>query len=281
MTIKETLKKANDILVKNNIEENFLKSRILLADVLKVNKEYLIIHEDEEILLEKEEEFFFKIKRLVKGKPIQYIINRAEFMGLEFYVDKNVLIPQPDTEILVENLIALVENLQKMKQNEIKILDLCTGSGAIVISLCKKLQNVKLFASDISDKALEIAKKNAKTNETQVEFIESDLFENINEKFDIIVSNPPYIETSEINKLSQEVQNEPRIALDGGNDGLRFYRQIAKNVKDFLNESGYLAVEIGYNQKDQVKNIFRNYGLRNIYTKKDLNGIERIIIGQK
>ena len=281
MTIKETLKKANDILVKNNIEENFLKARILLSATLSVNKEYLIIHEDEEILLEKEEEFFLKIKRLVKGEPIQYIINRAEFMGLEFYVDKNVLIPQPDTEILVENLIALVENLQKMKQNEIKILDLCTGSGAIVISLCKKLQNVKLFASDISDKALEIAKRNARTNETQVEFIESDLFENINEKFDIIVSNPPYIETSEINKLSQEVQNEPRIALDGGNDGLRFYRQIAKNVKDFLNKSGYLAVEIGYNQKDQVKNIFRNYGLRNIYTKKDLNGIERIIIGQK
>ena len=280
MTIKEILKKANETLMKNNIEENFLKSRILLANILDVNKEYLILNDDEEVLLEIENEFLSKIERLVKGEPLQYITNKVEFMGIEFYVDKNVLIPQPDTEILVENIILLVDNLQKNNKKEIKILDLCTGSGAIGVSIYKNLQNVKIFASDISYAALEIAKKNAKINNCQIEFVRSNLFNDINEKFDIIISNPPYIETSELKYLPIEVKNEPRIALDGGKDGLDFYRNIVRNAVNFLNQSGYLAVEIGYNQKDAVENIFKTFGFKNIFNVQDLNGIERVIIGK-
>ena len=281
MTIKEILKKANKILIENYIEENFLKTRILLAHVLEVSKEYLIINEEKEILPKKEEDFFYKIEKLLKGEPIQYITNKAEFMGLEFYVDRNVLIPQPDTEILVENIISLVDNLQKNNQKEIKILDLCTGSGAIGVSLYKNLQNVKIFASDISSKALNIARKNSELNNSQIEFIQSDLFENINERFDIIVSNPPYIVSSEFESLSVEVQNEPKIALDGGEDGLKFYKKIIPEAVQFLNEGGYLAMEIGYNQKSSVENIFKICGcFKRLYIKKDFNGIERVIIGE-
>ena len=275
MLIREILKKGNEILIKNNIEENFLKTRILLSDVLNVEKEYLIIHDEEEVLREKETEFFKKIERLSKGEPLQYITNKAEFMNLEFYVDENVLIPQPDTEILVQNVISLAKSKTK-----VKILDLCTGSGAIGISLYNNLENAEIFASDISKKALEVAKKNAKTHNSKIEFILSNLFDNINLKFDIIVSNPPYIETTELEKLPLEVKNEPKLALDGGEDGLYFYKNIIKLAPQFLNKDGYLAVEIGYNQKEKVENIFKDSGFKNISIKKDLSNIDRIIYGQ-
>lgn len=202
-------------------------------------------------------------------------------MGLKFYVDENVLIPQPDTEILVENTIQIVNELQKENKNEINILDLCTGSGAIAISLCKNLQYVKIFASDISEKALDIAKKNANLNNAKICLIKSDLFDNINEKFDIIVSNPPYIETAEIEKLSDEVKNEPNIALDGGIDGLDFYKKITKKAKKFLSENGLLIVEIGYNQRKSVEKMFIDNEFKNIQILKDLNKIDRVIIGEK
>ena len=275
MLIREILKKGNEILIKNNIEENFLKTRILLSDVLNVEKEYLIIHDEEEVLREKETEFFKKIERLSKGEPLQYITNKAEFMNLEFYVDENVLIPQPDTEILVQNVISLAKSKTK-----VKILDLCTGSGAIGISLYNNLENAEIFASDISKKALEVAKKNAKTHNSKIEFILSNLFDNINLKFDIIVSNPPYIETTELEKLPLEVKNEPKLALNGGEDGLYFYKNIIKLAPQFLNKDGYLAVEIGYNQKEKAENLFKDSGFKNISIKKDLSNIDRIIYGQ-
>ena len=277
MTVRELLEKANFMLTENNVEENFLKSRILLENIMEVSREYLIIHDDIIVSKKKEIEFLGKIKRLIKGEPIQYILNKAEFMGFEFYVDQNVLIPQPDTEVLVQNVILIANKIKK--DNKIKILDLCTGSGAIGISLYKNLQNVEIFASDISSQALEIAKKNAIINDSKIEFIESDLFDNINEKFDIIVSNPPYIETATIDNLSLEVKHEPRIALDGGEDGLKFYRNITKEADDFLNTNGYLAVEIGYNQEEAVKDIFTKNGLKDIFTKNDFNKICRIVIG--
>ena len=221
-----------------------------------------------------------KFGKLVNGEPIQYITNSQEFMNLKFYVDNRVLIPQPDTEILVENVISIVENTQKNCQKEIEILDLCTGSGIIGICLKKNLQNVKVYVSDISEDALDVAKKNSIQNNVEISFIKSDLFDEINEKFDIIVSNPPYIESNAIEGLSNEVKNEPKIALDGGKDGLDFYRKIIKEAPNFLNKIGVLALEIGYNQKDAVEKILKTYKYKNIQIKKDLSNIDRVIIGE-
>lgn len=277
MNLREVLKQGIEKLKENNIEDASLKAKMLLSEILEMKKEYLIVHE-EEILDEPDiNTFFEKIDRLVNNEPIQYILNRQDFMGLNLYVDSNVLIPQPDTEILVEEVIALASE----KEN-LKILDMCTGSGAIAISLAKYIKNSNVYATDISEKALEIAKDNSLKNITDITFIHSDVFENVKEnEFDFIVSNPPYIETDVIKTISKEVQNEPHIALDGGEDGLYFYRKISKEAFDFLKQDGYLAFEIGYNQREAVENLLRENGYKNIYSKKDLGGNDRIVIGQK
>ena len=180
-------------------------------------------------------------------------------MGLDFFVDENVLIPQPDTEILVEEVLRSISKIKDKKT--IKVLDMCTGSGAIAIYVKKYAENIgkkiEVYAIDISEKALEIAKKNAVENNVKINFILSDMFSKIKEKeFDIIVSNPPYIESETILNLSKEVQNEPHIALDGGKDGLKFYRMIAENGYTYLNKGGYILLEIGYNQREKVMKIF-------------------------
>lgn len=196
-------------------------------------------------------------------------------MGLNFYVNENVLIPQPDTEILVE------EVLQLLKQNvSKKILDICTGSGAIAISIAKMQENSTVTASDISEEAINIARKNSVDNNTDIEFVVSNMFEKINGKFDIIVSNPPYIEEKVISTLPKEVQKEPYIALFGGEDGLKFYRIIAKEGKKFLNANGYIAVEIGYNQKEKVIELFEKEEYKEVYSKKDFGGNDRIVIAK-
>lgn len=277
MKIKDILNEGVEILKQANIEDPILKSRILLSYILKKKKEYFITHDEDELSDEIYKSFIEKIKRLKNNEPIQYITNKQEFMGIELYVNNDVLIPQPDTEILVEEIISLTKN----KTKNLKILDLCTGSGAIVISLGKILKKCELFASDISKKALKIAQQNSIKNNTQIVFIESNLFENISEQFDIIVSNPPYIETETINTLSKEVRYEPLIALDGGKDGLEFYRKIITNAKKYLKENGYLALEIGYNQREKVEKILINNKYKNIYSKKDLSGNDRIVIAQK
>ena len=279
MNIEEILKKEINNLKQNTIENSTLKAKILLANILNVKKEYLLIHSEEEIKQEDKIKYENCIKELIKGKPLQYITNKQEFMGLDFYVDENVLIPQPDTEILVEKTIEIAEKTQKNK-----ILDMCTGSGCIAISLAKKINNTQIIAVDISNNALNVANKNAINNnvENKIKFINSDMFNNIEEKFDIIVSNPPYIETETINKLEIEVQNEPHLALDGGIDGLKFYKTIANNAFKYLNENGYLLLEIGYNQQNSVTQLLQDIGkYKDIETVKDLGGNYRIVIARK
>lgn len=279
MNIEEILKKEINNLKQNNIENSTLKAKILLANILNVKKEYLLMHSEEEIKQENKIKYENCIKELIKGKPLQYITNKQEFMGLDFYVDENVLIPQPDTEILVEKAIEIAETTQKNK-----ILDMCTGSGCIAISLAKKINNTQIIAVDISNNALNVANKNAINNnvENKIKFINSDIFNNIEEKFDIIVSNPPYIETETINKLEIEVQNEPHLALDGGIDGLKFYKTIANNAFKYLNENGYLLLEIGYNQQNSVTQLLQDIGkYKDIETVKDLGGNYRIVIARK
>lgn len=274
MTIKEILNYAIKILNENNIEDYKIKSKILVAFVIGRPKEYLIAHDNEEIT-EKEEKTIKKYtQELAQGKPIQYITNSQEFMKLDFFVNENVLIPRPDTEILVEEVLSIAK-----EQNIVKILDLCTGSGAIAVSLAKNLPNAQIIASDISAKALDVAKINAEKNKTNIKIVQADLFEGIDEEFDIIVSNPPYIKTEIIKTLNKDVQEEPFIALDGGETGLEIYKRIIEDAYKILKTNGFLCLEIGYDQKDDVINLINetnNYS--NIYSKQDLAGNDRIVV---
>ncbi len=275
MKVRELLKNGTVKLTEYKIEDAILKVRMLLLYELQIQNEYLAVHLDEEASSEIAQNFEKHLEELMAGKPIQYITNSQEFFGLNFYIDENVLIPQPDTEILVEEIIEIC----KYREDVPKILDICTGSGAIAVALAKQIK-VEMVASDISSKALEIAEKNAKSHGVNIELTQSDMFEKINQKFDMIVSNPPYIETKTIESLSPEVKNEPQIALDGGEDGLKFYRVLAQKAKDYLKENGVLAVEIGYNQRESVLEIFRNAGFCDSYAKQDLAGKDRIVVGK-
>ena len=251
MRLKDVLEESIAKLNQNQIEESNNKARRILAFILGVKKEYLIINDEQEITEEKLNKFNKYIDEIIAGNPIQYILGYQEFMGINFIVNENVLIPQPDTEVLVEKTIELAKEF-----NNPTILDLCTGSGAIAISIAKNVPDANIIASDISKEALDIAKQNDKDN--KVSFVLSDMFENINDKFDIIVSNPPYIKTGIISTLSKEVQNEPHLALDGGNDGLDFYRIIINNAFNYLNPNGYLCLEIGDDQQSSILKLINN-----------------------
>ena len=276
MKIEELLREGKKVLEKNNIEEASIISRILLEYVLKIDRNKLVINKDEEIENNKENEYMGYIKEVVAGKPVQYITNKQEFMGLSFFVDENVLIPQPDTEILVEEAIKYANQIKE----DVEILDMCTGSGCIGVALAKHVKNAKVTLVDISTKALEVAKKNAKENEVKekVNFIQSDMFENIKGKFDVIVSNPPYIKTKVINELDLQVQNEPHLALDGGEDGLKFYEILINEAPKYLKENGKIFLEIGYDQKKEVEELARNSKLyKEIENVKDLANNDRVI----
>lgn len=279
MEIKQAIIEGTKELKENNIEDSHNVARILMSYTLKKTKEYLVIN-DKEILNENTLKLYNEnIKKIKKGYPLQYITNNQEFMKLNFYVDENVLIPQPDTETLVEEAIKICNANYKGKQ--IKILDLCTGSGAIAVSIKKYVDNSKLIATDISSSALQIAKKNAKTNNAEIEFIESDMFKEINEKFDIIISNPPYIERETLKTLPNDVKNEPKIALDGGIDGLNFYREISKHAYKYINANGHLLLEIGYNQGKSVTDILENEKkYTDVKVIKDLSNNDRVIIAK-
>lgn len=270
MNISELLVNGKHLL--KDIEDGNIKARILLEYILKLSREKIVSNPNIEVSDNNVESYLNKINDIKNGMPIQYITNKQEFMKLNFYVDKNVLIPQPDTEILVEKAIEICNN----HGNDIKILDLCTGSGAIGISIAKNIKNAKVYATDIKNTVIDIAKQNAKQNNVDnIEFIVSDMFENIQEKdFDIIVSNPPYIETDVIKTLPTEVKNEPIIALDGGKDGLKFYKIILSEYKKYLKKDGYLLLEIGYNQAKSVGELINlNYSII-----EDLAGNDRVII---
>ncbi len=275
MTIRQLLTKGTIMLKSNNIESPKLKSRLLLQYILKKPRQYLIVYDNQEVDKKSQWEYLVNIEKLTKGVPLQHITHRQEFMKMDFYVNENVLIPRPDTEILVEEVINIASKI-----NDPKILDLCTGSGAIAISLSKKFPDAEIVGADISEKALEVAQKNEKNLEANVKFIKSNLFDNIPKtKFDIIVSNPPYIKKEDIQYLSEEVKKEPLIALNGGTDGLSFYRKIANEAIEYLKLGSYLCFEIGYDQKEEVINIIENeQKYKGTYCKKDLYGNDRVII---
>ena len=277
MTIKQALIKGVTILKLEKISTPKLKARLLLQYVLKKPRQYLIVYDNQKLTDKEEEEYLKYIELLTQGEPIEHITHQKEFMKLNFYVDENVLIPRPDTEVLVEEVMKIAKKIKAKK-----ILDLCTGSGAIAVSLAKYLENTQLTALDISGKALDIAIANAKNNHVQdkITFVESNLFENLGqEKYDMIVSNPPYIRRKEIEALDKEVRKEPRLALDGGEDGLEFYRRIIDEGYAYLKYGGYICLEIGYDQKEEVMQLIeakKQYS--GTYCKKDLYDNDRVIV---
>ena len=277
MTIMEAIKKGMIELKNANIESPKLKARLLMQFTLNKPRQYVIVNDMEELNENQRKKYFDAILKMRKGIPLEHITHQKEFMKLNFFVDENVLIPRQDTEILVEEVIKIAQ-----KTNAKKILDLCTGSGAIAVSLAKYLPETEITAIDISNEALKIAKKNAINNqvENQITFISSDMFTNLNdEKFDIIVSNPPYIKRNVIDTLDEEVKKEPYIALDGGEDGLYFYKKIIKESYQYLKYGGYLCLEIGFDQKIDVIELIENEEkFENTYSKKDLYDNDRIVV---
>jgi len=283
-TIEKLLKDGLNIIQERDYNNPFLDVQLILSHLLKKDKIYLHMHKDEEVNSDVSEKYYEMVERRNLGYPLQYMLNSQEFMGLDFFVQEGVLIPRPDTEILVEKLINIV-NQTPLKDKKIKILDIGTGSGAIALSLAYYLKNSFVTAVDISDIAIETATLNVKRLKlNNVSIFKADVFGDMNisdEKYDVVVSNPPYIEKSTIEELQIEVsQYEPKIALDGGIDGLDFYRQIVSVFKEIHCKNSILAVEIGYNQKNTVTEIFENTKLFNkIETYKDLSGRDRVVTG--
>ena len=251
---------------------------LLVMHVCGLKKIDLILRANETVKEEVLEEIRVLVNKRLQGKPLQYLIGSEEFMGLNFIVTENVLIPRQDTEILVEEIISRFK-----KESNLQILEIGTGSGAISVSLAKFLKQSKIISLDISKEALNIAKLNAKRNQVadQITFLESNLFESLtaNESFDIIVSNPPYIPSKDILELQKEVKDyEPMLALDGGEDGLDYYREITARSGDYLKKGGLLAYEIGYDQGIDVLKILEN-DFHHIEIIKDLQKHDRVVLG--
>lgn len=283
MVVADLLRLGIEILGKREFTNEQLEVRMILAKLLNVDKSYIYAHEDKELSDSVVEEFISIMKTRADGYPIQYILKEKEFMGLDFYIDQGVLIPRPDTEILVEYLIDYIKT--NYGNEDIKILDLGIGSGAIGLSLAYYCKNIFLYASDISPEAIRISKINKdRFKLDNVKILEGDLFEpfeKLEKTFQIIVSNPPYIESKEIDRLQTEVKDyEPMLALDGGADGLKYYRDISKRAKEFLESGGLLIYEIGYNQGRQVSDIMRSEDYKDIQVLKDLQGLDRVVLGR-
>ena len=277
MTIKQAISKAVVELKTNKIEGPNLKARMLMQFVLDKPRQYILVRDNEILDIKTLKQYNNLVGRLCKNIPIEHITNMKEFMKMNFYVNEDVLIPRQDTEVLVEEVIEIAK-----KENACKILDLCTGSGAIAVALGKYIPNADITAVDISNKALSVAKLNAKKNEVtdKITFVLSDMFKNISKcKYDIIVSNPPYIKTKVCSDLDEQVKKEPILALDGGEDGLKFYKTIIKEGYEFLKYNGYICLEIGYDQKIDVIELMENQ-CSNIYSKKDMYQNDRIVIGK-
>lgn len=280
-SIANSLILATNKLKSVSIETARLDAEVILADLLQVKRYSLLIKKKK--ILDKNivEEYNKLIYRRTLKEPVAYIIGKKEFMGLDFIVDSSVLIPRCDTEILVEYII---EYSKQLLNQELNILEIGTGSGAICVSLAKYIEKCKITTIDISLKALNIAKQNADKMKVsnKIEFYHGDCFESIKQenKFDIILSNPPYIPYLEIDKLDKDVsQYEPIIALDGGSDGLDFYKKIIKESKLYIRKDGIIAFEIGYNQSDDVEKILKENHYINIKTIKDLSCYDRVIVG--
>lgn len=283
MKYSELVKQGHSKLFKAGINDADLDAWILFEKICGLSKTEYFEKMLNEVPEENISDYFKAIEKRITHYPLQYIIGEWDFMGLTFMVNENVLIPRQDTEVLVEKAIKIVEEEFDIHGNTMPILDMCTGSGCIGITMAKRFTNAEVTCVDISADALDVAKKNAELNEvTNVSFVESDIFSNVTGKYDMIIANPPYISSDEVDKLMPEVREyEPRIALDGDKDGLKFYRMIIERSKEFLNYEGYILFEIGYDQREEVKELLRQKGYVDIEALKDLSGNDRVVIGRR
>lgn len=281
-TISSVLKEAEQHLNRVGIESARLDSEVLLSHVLGCDRAYLMVHGNDRINADKWSAFQELIARREKHEPVAYLTGQKEFMGLDFLVTPEVLIPRPETEILVETAITLAA-----KMNQPKILDIGCGSGCIFISLAKHIKAAKLYTTDISHKAINIAQQNERhiLGNNRIQFIEADLFPDISvieSKYDMIVSNPPYIAESELALLSPDIRDyEPKLALNGGIDGLAVIRKIIKEAPRYLNAGGYLILEIGDKQSKEVRKLVEQterFAIQSTQFIFDLAGKERVLV---
>ncbi|MBQ7257696.1 MAG: peptide chain release factor N(5)-glutamine methyltransferase [Abditibacteriota bacterium] len=263
MTITKALKYKNI---------DWTEAQILLSHVLNKEKLFLLTHGDYSLTESEEKGYIDCVEKRLEGVPIAYITHKREFYGRDFYINENVLIPRPETELIID----VVKSLSL--PNNSKVLDLCTGSGIIPITLMQEIDNIEVIGADISLKALEVARINAQKYGNNIIFIESDMFEDVpKEKYKVITANPPYIPTHDSNSLDEDVKREPSLALYGGADGLYFYRIILGKGKEYLQEKGFMVLEIGYNQKDQIETLACENGYKVVFF-KDLQGFDRVAL---
>ena len=293
MTYKEACEKGSATLEKSGVPEAALDARLLLEHICGTDRNFLLVHGDSVLAPEKQAAYFALVEKRSRRIPLQQLTGVQYFMGLPFQLDENVLIPRQDTEILVEEVL---RNLH----DGMRVLDMCTGSGCILISLLHYTNDCQGIGVDISPDALKVAEKNARQllgnpdmdlddsgygpekarEQRQVRFVEGDLFEKVDGMFDVIVSNPPYIPSGEIDGLMPEVRDhEPRLALDGSDDGLLFYRRIIDGCKDHLMRGGMLFFEIGYTQGEAVSRMMEQAGFLEPHIKKDYAGLDRVVFG--
>lgn len=272
ITIEQLKKQGSDCLRAAGIGEADLDAAYLLEYVLHIDRMTFLLNREKEVCLGDAKRYMEKIEIRAKHIPLQHITGEQEFMGYSFRVNEHVLIPRQDTEVLVEQVAKLADGK--------RVLDVCTGSGCIILSLDKLCNLIQAVGVDLSTEALKVARENGKRLDSSVEWLESDIFANVTGIFDIIVSNPPYIETKVIAGLMEEVRcHEPRMALDGGEDGLHFYRRIIQESGKYLADNGYLFFEIGYNQGEEVKALMEDAGFRDCQVIKDLAGLNRVVMG--
>lgn len=274
MQYQEIYRQGVTALQEAGIEEAALDARLLLEEVCGTDRTALHAHGERELAGDEESAFLEKIEGRAKRIPLQHILGRTEFMGLTFEVNEDVLCPRPDTEILVEEAL-------KHLHDGMRILDIGTGSGCILLSLLRYSNDCLGVGVDISDGALQLAKRNAKRlGIEQADFVKGSLFQEVTGEFEVIVSNPPYIKSEEIERLMPEVRDhEPRIALDGGADGLFFYREITRQAKHHLPGGGMLFYEIGYDQGKAVQDIMEENGFRDVRIVRDFSGLDRVVWG--
>ena len=278
MTYRECYEKGSRILNEAGIEESTLDARLLLEAVCGTNRNDLLVHGEQPVEPEAEEKYFGWIGKRAGRIPLQQLTGEQDFMGLTFTVNENVLIPRQDTEILVEEVL-------KELHDGMRILDMCTGSGCILLSLLHYSNDCEGLGVDLSAEALEVAGRNVLKVLTpekaeHAHFLQSDLFEKVEGKFEIIVSNPPYIASAEVEKLMPEVRDhEPRMALDGTEDGLHFYRRIIEEAGKHLVSSGMLFLEIGYDQGQAVSELMRTEGYCEVQVVQDYAGLDRVVYG--
>lgn len=281
LTLAGVVRSAAVKLTECGVENSEYDSFAMMSAINGMDRTYYLVHGSDSVKEEEYERFTEYVKRRCSREPLQHILGKAYFFGYEFKVNADVLIPRSDTEILVEEAL-------KITRNDSVVIDMCTGSGCIILTLALEKHLKRGIGVDISAEALEVAEQNRKSLLAEnIDFVQSDLFGSMaecfktGEKADMIVSNPPYIPTAVINGLSDEVRlYDPMLALDGYDDGLHFYREITSQASAYLKRGGYLLYEIGYDQSEQVEKLMNDAGFEEVSTVKDLAGLDRVVKGR-